>query len=69
MKHSQARNIDEFIAEFQQDLRHSKTIVASSVVSEKQAETDNYPQSLFPPVMQLFGSLGITRPYASDAGN
>ncbi len=67
MKHSQARNIDEFIAEFQQDLRHSKTIVASSVVSEKQAETDNYPQSLFPPVMQLFCSLGITRPYTHQA--
>lgn len=67
MKHSIANSIDEFIAEFQQDLRHARTIVASSVVSEKQAETDNYPQSLYPPVIQLFCSQGIAKPYAHQA--
>lgn len=63
MKHSKAGNIDEFISEFQQDLRYARTIVAASVTGEKTAERACFPQSLFPPVMQLFGSLGITRPY------
>ncbi len=67
MKHSQAGNIDEFISEFQQDLRYARTIVAASVTGEKTAERACFPQSLFPPVTRLFGSLGIETPYTHQA--
>jgi DEAD/DEAH box helicase domain-containing protein len=67
LKHSKAGNIDEFISEFQQDLRYARTIVAASVTGEKTAERACFPQSLFPPVTRLFGSLGIETPYTHQA--
>ncbi len=67
MRHSTSSSIDEFIAEFQQDLRHARTIVATSVVKEKAAEQADFPAALLPPIVKLFASQGIEKPYTHQA--
>lgn len=67
MRHSTSSSIDEFIAEFQQDLRHARTIVATSVAKEKAAEQADFPAALLPPIVKLFASQGIEKPYTHQA--
>ncbi len=67
VKHSQANSIDEFISEFQQDLRHARTIVATQVNPARNAEYQDFPDALLAPVTKLFNNQGITKPYSHQA--